>query len=84
VRLQGYTDSDWEGSTTDRLSTSRCCFSLGSVTISGISRKQVYISLGIAKTEYIASNVTICEAVWFQILLAGLFDQELEIKYHFI
>jgi hypothetical protein len=22
--------------------------------------------------------------VWFQILLAGLFDQELEIKYHFI
>jgi hypothetical protein len=34
VRLQGYTDFDWAGSTTDRLSTSGCCFSLGSVTIS--------------------------------------------------
>jgi hypothetical protein len=30
IRLQGYTDSDWAGSVTDRKSTSRCCFSLGS------------------------------------------------------
>jgi hypothetical protein len=30
VKLQDYTDSDWEGSEVDRKSTSRCCFSLGS------------------------------------------------------
>jgi hypothetical protein len=32
--LSGYTDSDWVGSTADRKSTSRCCFSLGSTMIS--------------------------------------------------
>jgi hypothetical protein len=35
VRLQGYTDSDSGGSAINRLSTSRHCFSLVSVTISG-------------------------------------------------
>jgi hypothetical protein len=29
-RLYGYTDLDWDGSSSDRKSTSRCCFSLGS------------------------------------------------------
>jgi hypothetical protein len=38
IRLQGYTDSDWVGSVTDRKSTSGCCFSLGSVVISWLSR----------------------------------------------
>jgi hypothetical protein len=32
--LSGYTDADWVGSITDRKSTSRCCFSLGSTMIS--------------------------------------------------
>jgi hypothetical protein len=31
IRLQGYTDSDWAGSVTDRKSTSECCFNLGSM-----------------------------------------------------
>jgi hypothetical protein len=34
VRLSGYTDSDWAGSVSDRKTTSRCCFSLGSAMIS--------------------------------------------------
>ena len=38
--LRGFTDSDWGGSVKDRKSTSRCCFSLGSATISWICRKQ--------------------------------------------
>ena len=29
IKLHGYVDSDWEGSATDRKSTSSCCFSLG-------------------------------------------------------
>jgi transposase InsO family protein len=40
VKLQGYSDSDWAGSDTDRKSTSGCCFSLGSAVISWFSRKQ--------------------------------------------
>ena len=34
INLHGYVDSDWEGSATDRKSTSNCCFSLGSGMIS--------------------------------------------------
>ena len=34
MQLVGYTDSDWVGSVEDWKSTSRCCFSLGSVVIS--------------------------------------------------
>jgi hypothetical protein len=37
VKLQGYTDSDWEGSAVDWKSTCICCFSLGSGMISWLS-----------------------------------------------
>ena len=77
-RLFGYTDSDWVGRTTDRKSTSRCCFSLGSAMISWLSRKQSSISLSTAKAEYIAACITCCEAIWIQKLLVGLFDLKLD------
>jgi hypothetical protein len=32
--LSGFTDSDWVGSVSNRKSTSRCCFSMGSTMIS--------------------------------------------------
>ena len=37
IILVGYTDSDWAGSVADRKSTSVCCFSLGSATMSWFS-----------------------------------------------
>jgi hypothetical protein len=37
--LYGYTDSDWDGSSSDRKITSGCCFSLGSAMTSWKSRK---------------------------------------------
>jgi hypothetical protein len=33
-RLVGYTDSYWDGSVSDRKSTSGCCFSMGSAMTS--------------------------------------------------
>ena len=51
IRLHGYTNLDWFGSTDDRNSTSRCCFSLGSGVISWISTKQTCVSLSIAEAE---------------------------------
>ena len=39
VKIQGYVDSDWFGSSLDRKSTSGCYFSMGSGVISWISRK---------------------------------------------
>lgn len=34
IRLHGHLDLDWVGNSTDRKSTSRCCFSLGSTMTS--------------------------------------------------
>jgi hypothetical protein len=78
VKLQGYTDSDWAGSATDRKSTSGCCFSLGSTMISWFSRKQTFVALSSAEAEYMAASTASCEAIWLRKLLAGLFDQELD------
>jgi hypothetical protein len=78
VRLQGYTNSSWAGSATDRKSTSRCCLSLGSTVISWFNKKQTFVALNSAKVEYMATSMASCEAIWLRKLLTGLFDQELE------
>ena len=78
INLNGYVDSDWGGSTRDRKSTSRCCFSLGSGMISWFSRKQSRVALSTTKAKYIASCLASCEVVWLQKLLSDLFDLELE------
>jgi hypothetical protein len=78
VKLQGYTNSDWEGSVVDRKSTSRCCFILGSCMISWLSRKKTSVALNTTKAEYITTSVASYEAVWLHKLLTGIFDLELE------
>jgi hypothetical protein len=78
VRLHGNTDFDWAGIAVDRKSTLGCCFILGSTMISWFSKTQTSVALSTAETDYIATSVASREVVWFQKLLAGLFDQELE------
>jgi hypothetical protein len=73
MRLQGYADSDWAGSTIDKKSTSGCCFSLRSAMVSWCNMKQTSVALSIAEVEYIAVCTTVHEAVWLRKLLAGLF-----------
>jgi hypothetical protein len=77
-RLQGYSDSDWAGSVTDRKSTSGCCFSLGSGMISWFSRKQNSVVLSTTEAEYMAACLARTEVVWLRKLLLGLFDIELD------
>jgi hypothetical protein len=78
MRLQGYTDSDWERSAVDRKSTSGCCFTLGSAMVSWCSRKQTYVVLSTAEAEYIALSVAVHEAVWLHKILADLFGHVLD------
>ena len=73
-RLQGYSDSDWVGSVTDRKSTSRCCFNLGSGMISWFNREQTIAALSTTEAEYMAACLACTEAVWLRKLLLGLFD----------
>jgi hypothetical protein len=70
--LHGYTYSDWMGSTVDRKSTSRYCFSLGS------SRKQGSIAQSTAEAEYISASAVSREAMWLRKLLSDLFSVQLE------
>jgi hypothetical protein len=77
-KLYGYIDSDWVGSVSDRKSTSRCFFSLGSVMTSWQSGKQSNISLSTTEVEYTVACSINFEAIWIQKLLKGLFDLEME------
>jgi hypothetical protein len=78
VMLLGYIDSDWMGNTVDGKSTSRYCFSLGSIMISWSNRKQGSIAQSIAEAGYIATSVASREAVWLRKILSDLFSAELE------
>jgi hypothetical protein len=76
--LHGYADVEQEGSSVDRKSTSRYCFSLGSAMISWSRRKQGSIAQSTTKAEYIASSDASKEAIWLKKLFYGLFGDKLE------
>jgi hypothetical protein len=77
MRLQGYVNANWAGSAMDQKSTSSCCFTLGSVMVSWCSRKDSYVALSTAESEYIALSVADRKAVWLCKLLKYLFDHEM-------
>jgi hypothetical protein len=64
-RLYGYTDSDWDGSVSDRKRNSRCCFSLGSTMTSWQGRKLSIIAFNMIEVEYIVACSTSCEPYGF-------------------
>ncbi|XP_059067515.1 secreted RxLR effector protein 161-like [Cryptomeria japonica] len=78
VKLEGFTNADWAGSTADRKSISGCCFSLGLGAVSWYNRKQKSIALSFVEAEYMAASMATCETIWLQKLLAGLFDMKLD------
>ena len=78
LRLCGYTDADWAGSVVDHKSTSGCCFTLGSASISWMRRKQKLVALSTAEAEYIAVRMAYCEAVWLRKLFIELFGHVLD------
>ena len=79
INLHDYVDLYWEGSTTNRKSTSVCCFSLGSNIISWFSKKPSFMALSTTEGEYIASCSYIYEIVWLRKLPFGLFYLQLEV-----
>ena len=77
VRLLEYINVDWAGSVVDRKSTSGC-FTLGSASISWMSRKQKSVALSTAEAECIVASMTSCEAVWLRKLFSELFGFTLD------
>eukprot|EP00253_Pinus_taeda_P013724 PITA_13724 len=78
VRLFGYTDVDWAGNVEDHKSTSECCFSLGTASISWMSRKQKSVALSTAEAKYITASMASCEVVWLRKLFSELFGFTLD------
>eukprot|EP00253_Pinus_taeda_P014741 PITA_14741 len=72
------TDVDWASNVVDRKSTSKCCFSLGSASISWMSRKQKSVALSTTEAEYIAASMPCCEAIWLRNLFSELFEHMLD------
>eukprot|EP00253_Pinus_taeda_P036255 PITA_36255 len=66
------------GNVVDRKSTFGCYFSLGSTSISWISRKQKSVALSTTEAEYIAASMASCEAVWLKKLFSELFGYTLD------
>eukprot|EP00253_Pinus_taeda_P001540 PITA_01540 len=79
VRLHGYSYADCADTVVDHKSTSGCCFSLGSASISWMSRKQKSVALSIAEAEYIVGSMASCEALWLRKLFNALFGHVLDI-----
>jgi hypothetical protein len=69
IILQGYKDSDWVGNVTNRKSTSRCCFSMGSTMILWFSEKKKCMALSSTKAEYVGAWSSCGEEVWLQKLI---------------
>eukprot|EP00253_Pinus_taeda_P027259 PITA_27259 len=62
----------------ERRSTSGCCFSLHSASISWMSRKQKSVALSTVEVEYIVASMASCEVVWLRKLFSELFGHMLD------
>ena len=78
VKLHGFTNADWAGSPTDRKSTSRGVFNIGSTTFSWYSRKQRSVALSSLEAKYMVASQVACEAIWMRKILFGLFGSHLD------
>eukprot|EP00253_Pinus_taeda_P035391 PITA_35391 len=65
-------------SVVDHKSTSGCCLSLGSSSMSWMSRNQKLMSLSTAEAEYISASMAFYEAVWLRKLFSELFGFTLD------
>jgi hypothetical protein len=72
LSLIAYTDADWVGHIDDRQSTSGAAFYLGDFLVSCLRNKQSYVSLSIAKVEYIAASTCCTQVIWMKQTLENI------------
>eukprot|EP00253_Pinus_taeda_P017848 PITA_17848 len=78
IRLSGFTDEDWAGSSMDQKSTSGYCFNIGSGMTSYCNRKLKFVALSSAKVKYMATRTAPYEAIWLRKWLVNLFKKKME------
>ena len=72
MRLQGFVDSDWAGSSDDMRSTSGSFFTLGAGVFSWNSKKEDTLAQSRAEAEYIAAAAAVNQAIWLKKLMTDL------------
>eukprot|EP00253_Pinus_taeda_P008736 PITA_08736 len=78
IRLSGFIDAEWAGSSVDRKSTTGYCFNIGSKMISRCSRKHKSVALSSVEAEYMAATIASCKAIWLRKLFVNLFRRRME------
>ena len=64
--LRAFSDADWAGDPTDRMSTTGYSFLLGSSLISWRSKKQTFVAYSSTEVEYRALTDTTSKLLWLQ------------------
>ena len=64
--LVGFSDADYAGDKVDRKSTSGTCHFLGRSLVCWSSKKQSYVSLSTAESEYIAAGSCCAQLLWMK------------------
>lgn len=72
IILQGYVDSDWDGDTIDRISTTGFIFKMFNCAISWTSRKQSTVAISSTESEFVALSLAVYEACWLKKLLCDM------------
>ena len=66
LKVEGFTDTDWAGSPSDRRSTTGYCTFLGGNLVTWKSKKQTVVARSSAEIEYRAMAHTSSELTWIQ------------------
>ena len=72
LKIQGYTDSDFQGDRDSRKSTSGSVFTLGGAAVVWRSVKQSSITDSTMEAEYIVASEAAKEAVWLKNFLSDM------------
>lgn len=70
--VNGYTDADWAGNTTDRRSTSGYFMFGGGNLVTWRSKKQKVVALSSAEAEFRGMAKGLCELMWLKRLLTKI------------
>lgn len=73
MRLEGFTDENWPGSSINQKRTLGSIFKIGSTTISWFSRNQRSVALSLVEAKYMVASLVACEAIWTRKLIMRLF-----------
>jgi hypothetical protein len=85
LEINGYTDTDWAGSISDRKSTSGYFMFVGRNLVTWRSKKQKVVALSSAEAEFRGMAKGLCELLWIKRLLTELgftHTSEMELFYY--